>query len=124
MTRDNRKQERFSLNLQAKISYRHSDDQLPVIGTVAANISSGGAFLKTTHPFPMAAKVQIEFLLSLEDVKRLKFILSLESLKKCTGKHLWVTATAIVIRRQEDGIGLIFDTNYQFTPMRPPHLEE
>lgn len=120
MSSDKRNQERFSLNLQAKISYRHSDDQLPVIDTVAANISSGGAFLKTAHPFPMAAKVQVEFLLSFEDVKRLKFILSVDSLKKCIGQNLWVTATAIVIRRQEDGVGIIFDTNYQFTPLRPP----
>lgn len=120
MSSDKRNQERFSLNLQAKISYRHSDDQLPVIDTVTANISSGGAFLKTAHPFPMAAKVQVEFLLSFEDVKRLKFILSVDSLKKCIGQNLWVTATAIVIRRQEDGVGIIFDTNYQFTPLRPP----
>lgn len=124
MSSNKRSQERFSLDLQAKISYRHSDDQSPMIDTVAANISAGGAFLKTTHPFPMAAKVRVEFHLSFDDVKRLKFILSVESLKKCTGKNLWVTATAIVIRRQADGVGIIFDTNYQFTPMRPPQPKE
>jgi PilZ domain len=124
MPSDKRIQERFSLNLQARISYRHSEDQLPVIDTVAANISSGGAFLRTSHPFPMAAKVQVEFLVSFDDLKRLKFILSVESLKNLTGKHLWVSATAIVIRREADGIGIIFDTDYQFTPMRPVHPEE
>jgi hypothetical protein len=117
-------QERFSLNLQAKISYRHSEDQLPVIDTVAANISAGGAFLKTSHPFPMAAKVRVEFFLSFDDVKRLKFILSMESLRNLTGKSLWVSATAIVIRRETDGVGIIFDTDYQFTPMRPPQSKE
>lgn len=124
MPSDKRIQERFSLNLQARISYRHSEDQLPVIDTVAGNISSGGAFLRTSHPFPMAAKVQVEFLVSFDDLKRLKFILSVESLKNLTGKHLWVSATAIVIRREADGIGIIFDTDYQFTPMRPVHPEE
>ena len=124
MPSDKRIQERFSLNLQARISYRHSENQLPVIDTVAANISSGGAFLRTSHPFPMAAKVQVEFLVSFDDLKRLKFILSVESLKNLTGKHLWVSATAIVIRREADGIGIIFDTDYQFTPMRPVHPEE
>ena len=111
MPSDKRIQERFSLNLQARISYRHSEDQLPVIDTVAANISSGGAYLRTSHPFPMAAKVQVEFLVSFDDLKRLKFILSVESLKNLTGKHLWVSATAIVIRREADGIGIIFDTD-------------
>jgi hypothetical protein len=124
MPSDKRAQERFSLNLQARISYRHSPDQLPVIDTVAANISAGGAFLTTSHPFPLAAKVRVEFLVSIEDLKRLKFILSMESLKNLAGNHLWVNATAIVIRREAYGIGIIFDTDYQFTPMRPPHPEE
>lgn len=124
MPSDKRTRERFSLNLQARISYRHSTDQLPVIDTVAANISAGGAFLQTSHPFPMAAKVKVEFLLGFDDVKRLKFILSVESLKNLTGKNLWVSATAIVIRRETDGVGIIFDTDYQFTPMRPPHPGE
>ncbi len=124
MPSDKRTQERFSLNLQARISYRHREDQMPVIDTVAANISAGGAFLQTSHPFPMAAKVKVEFLLSFDDVKRLKFILSMESLKNLTGKNLWVSATAIVIRREVDGVGIIFDTDYQFTPMRPPHPAE
>jgi hypothetical protein len=124
MPSDKRTRERFSLNLQARISYRHSDNQLPVLDTVAANISAGGAFLRTSHPYPLAAKVKVEFLLSFDDVKRLKFILSVESLKNLTGKNLWVSATAIVIRLEADGVGIIFDTDYQFTPMRPPHPEE
>ena len=124
MSNEKRAQERFSLNLQARISYRHSEDQLPIIDTVAANISSGGAFLKTSHPFPMAAKVRVEFFLSFDDVKRLKFILSVESLKNLSGTSTWVSATAIVIRREADGVGIIFDTDYQFTPMRPPHPED
>jgi hypothetical protein len=119
MPTEQRSQERFSLNLQAKISYRHSADQLPIIDTVAANISSGGAFLTTSHPFPLAAKVQVEFYLSCDDLRRLKFILSTESLKNLTGKNLWVSATAIIIRREVDGVGIIFDTDYQFTPLRP-----
>ncbi|MFH0782709.1 MAG: PilZ domain-containing protein [Pseudomonadota bacterium] len=124
MPSDKRTQERFSLNRQARISYRHSEDQLPVIDTVTANISSGGAFLVTPHPFPLAAKVQVEFLLSFEDFNRLKFILSLESLKNFTGKNFWVSTTAIVIRREADGVGIIFDNNYQLTPMRPPQQKK
>ena len=124
MSIDKRSQERFSRNIQARITYRHHAEQMPVIDTVTANISSGGAFLETTHPFPLAAKVKIEFLLDFDDIKRLKFILSLESLKSLTGKTVWVCATAVVIRKETGGVGIIFDTDYQFTPMRPPHSEE
>ena len=117
MSTNRREQERFSLNLQAKISYRHSKNQSQVIDTVAANISSGGAFLATDHQFPLASKVNIKFYLSVEDLRRLKFILSMESLRQIEGDHTWVNTTGIVIRQREDGIGIIFDTDYQLTPI-------
>ena len=120
MSIERRDQKRFSLNLQAKISYRHVENQSLVIDTVAANISSGGAFLQTAHTFPMAAKVKIEFYLSLADLKRLRFILSMESLRQLTDQKIWVVAHGIVIRRETDGVGIIFDTDYQLTPMQPP----
>ena len=119
MSIERREQKRFSLNLQAKISYRHVEDQPPMIATVAANISSGGAFIKTSHKFPMAAKVKVEFYLNLDELKKLRFILSLESLKKLTGKNIWLSANGIVIRQEDTGVGIIFDTDYQITPMQP-----
>jgi len=118
MSIERRDQKRFSLNLQAKISYRHIEDQSQVFDTVAANISSGGAFIQTAHKFPMAAKVKIEFYVNLADLKRLQFILSMESLRKLTDQNIWVVANGIVIRREEDGVGIIFDTDYQLTPMQ------
>jgi hypothetical protein len=119
MPQEKREQERFTLNLHARISYRHSEEKSPVIETVAANIAAGGAFLKTAHPFPMAAKILVEFFLSVDDLKKLRFILSLESLKQVIGRNLWVRASGIVIRRETDGIGIIFDTDYQLTPIHP-----
>jgi hypothetical protein len=119
MSIERREQQRFSLNLQARISYRHVEDQSPVIDTVAANISSGGAFLRTAHQFPMAAKITVEFYLCVDDLKKLRFILSMESLKKLSDKNIWVCANGIVIRQEKDGVGIIFDTDYQLTPMNP-----
>ena len=119
MSIERREQKRFSLNLQAKISYRHVEDQPPMIDTVAANISSGGAFIQTSHKFPMAAKVKVDFYLNLDELKKLRFILSMESLKQLTGKNIWVSANGIVIRQQDSGVGIIFDTDYQITPMKP-----
>ena len=118
MSTEQRGQERFSLNLQARISYRHMEDESPVFDTVALNISSGGALVKTDHKFPMAAKVKIEFFLGFNDLKKLRFILSRESLQHITGKNIWVSATGIVIRQEGGEVGVIFDTNYQFTPIK------
>ncbi|MDK9705459.1 MAG: PilZ domain-containing protein [Desulforhopalus sp.] len=124
MSIDKRSQERYSRNIRARITYRHQTEEVPVIDTVTANISSGGAFLETAHPFPLAAKIKVEFLLDFDDLKRLKFILSLESLRSLSGKTVWVCATAVVIRREAGGVGIIFDTDYQLTPMCPPHPED
>lgn len=124
MSIDKREQERFSLNLQAKVSYRHTEDQSPVVVTEAANISSGGAFVRTSHNFPMSSKVTIEFYASLDDLKKLKFILSMESLKQLTGEKIWVCASGVVIRQEEDGVAIIFDTDYQLTPMETPSTSE
>lgn len=76
--------------------------------------------MQTGHKFPLAAKIKIEFYLSIEDLKRLRFILSLDSLKQLTSKKIWVSASGIVIRQEPEGLGIIFDTDYQFTPMHSP----
>ena len=119
MSEERREQERFFLNLQAKVTARFTEDSATeVIETLAANISSGGAFLRTEQPLPMASRVQVEFLLSLADLKKLKFILSVQTLRQLTGDQVWVIATGVVIRQEEDGVGVIFDQNYQLTPMQ------
>lgn len=120
MANERRQQERFNLELQARISYsfvREFSDE--AIETVAANISSGGAFLATGSPLPLSSKVQIEFLLGLEDLKKLKFILPLSVLKSFSGDKVWVKATGVVIRQEEGGVAVIFNQNYQVTPLLP-----
>lgn len=120
MSQERREQERFFLNLQARVTSRFTDDAATdSIEMLAANISAGGAFLRTERPMPMASRVQVEFLLSFEDLKKLKFILSVQTLKQLTSQQVWVKATGVVIRQEEGGVGVIFDQNYQFSPMQP-----
>ena len=124
MSRERREQERFSLNLQTKIHYRHKNNTTPVIETVAANISRGGAFLATDHSFPMASKVEIEFLLELKALKQLRFIISMDGLKQLSQGAIWVKITGIVIRKTEEGVGVIFDKDPQLTPLDIAEGEE
>ena len=115
---DRRVQQRFSLDIQAKLSTdANSSGEKITEETMATNISSGGAFVTTNLQIPLASKVYLEFLVDYEQLKMLRFILSLESLKAFTGKKIWVKATGIVIRIEEDGIGIIFDQDYQLSPM-------
>lgn len=122
MSRERREQERFCLNLNARIQYRHHKQAQPTIETVAANISRGGAFLATEHSFPMASKVEIEFLLDLEGVRQLRFILDTEGLKLLSQGSAWVKITGVVIRRTDEGVGIIFDKDPQLTALHssPP----
>lgn len=120
MSKERRLQERFFLDIKARITYRFVNESSKVaLETVAANISSGGAFFKTEHDLPLSSKVFMEFQLSLEDLKKLKFILPMESLRTISGGKVTVCATGVVIRRQEDGIAVIFEQNYQLKPMSP-----
>ena len=117
MNTEQRDRKRFSLNLEAKVVYRRAAKDALTINTVTANISSSGAFLKTLHPFPMASQIQINFYINYEDLKKLKFILSLDSLRRISGGKIWVTTTGVVVRQEDDGVAIIFDTDYQLKPM-------
>jgi hypothetical protein len=117
---ERRLQQRFFLDLRVKITTETEDEgKLLHEETVAANISSGGAFILTNLKLPIASIVQLEFFLAIEDVRKLRFILSVESLRACKGKHVWVKATGVVIRVEEKGVGIVFDTDYQISPMQP-----
>jgi c-di-GMP-binding flagellar brake protein YcgR len=120
-SQERRQQQRFSLDLQVKISSEtKTGEVLFHEEATTANISSSGAFILTDHKLPLAGTVQLEFFLALEDLEKLRFILSVAGLRAaCQGKHVWVKATGVVIRTEEKGVGIIFDTDYQIFPMQP-----
>ncbi|MBM9604029.1 PilZ domain-containing protein [Desulfopila inferna] len=115
---DRRYHERFLLQLQAKLSAAADSAGNPINEvTTAVNISSGGAFLITDIPIPLASRVYLEFLVDYDQLKKLRFILSAGSLKKLGAEKIWVKATGVVIRAEETGLGIIFDQDYQLSPM-------
>lgn len=117
-SKERRLQERFSLQIQVKLSAATDVSGKEVSEEITAtNISAGGAFLETNTQIPLATKVYLEFLVDYEQLKKLRFILSLESLKRFTGKKIWVRATGVVIRLEKNGLGIIFDQDYQLSPM-------
>jgi c-di-GMP-binding flagellar brake protein YcgR len=121
--KERRLHERFSIQIQAKMTAETLSGKTPMMEFLTADISAGGAFIKTEHPLPLVSKVRLEFLLSLEDLQTLRFVLSLETLKSWKGKRVWVSASGIVTRSAEDGMGIMFDENYQISPMDIPEDE-
>ncbi len=118
--RERRVHERFSMQVQTKMTAETLSGKTPMMEFLTANISASGAFIETDHPLPLVSKVRLEFLLSLEDLQNLRFVLSLETLKAWKGKRVWVSASGIVARSEESGMGIIFDENYQISPMDTP----
>jgi len=115
---DRRYHERFFLQLQAKLSAAADNTGNPISeAATAVNISSGGAFLITDIQIPLASKVYLEFLVDYDQLKKLRFILSADSLKRLGAGKIWVKATGVVIRIEETGLGIIFDQDYQLSPM-------
>jgi len=118
--KERRTHERFSIQIQTKMTAETLSGKTPMMEFLTADISAGGAFIRTDHPLPLVSKVRLEFLLSLEDLQTLKFVLSLDTLKAWKGKRVWVSATGIVTRSVSDGMGIMFDENYQISPMDTP----
>jgi c-di-GMP-binding flagellar brake protein YcgR len=120
---ERRDQERFSLSLQTRVMAESGTGSTPLLEFVTGDISAGGAFIATSRPLPIASKVRLEFFLSLEELASLRFILARESLKVWQGERAWVTATGVVIRVDQEGAAVIFDQNYQISPIRISETE-
>lgn len=114
---ERRVHKRHSLQIQIKMTAETLSGKTPLMEFLSANVSAGGAFVETEKPLPLASKVRLDFLFSLEDLQMLKFILSLETLKSWKGTRLWIRATGIVVRHEPNGMGIMFDENYQIIPM-------
>ena len=115
---ERREQERFSLRLQTRIMAESGTGSTPLFELVTADISASGAFIATRRPLPIASKVRMECFISLAELARLRFVVARESLKGWQGERAWVTATGVVIRAEKEGVAVIFDQNYQISPIR------
>ena len=115
---EQRLHERFSMQLPVRVAVIGSAGTGSFSELITANISSGGAFIITDTPVPIASRLAMEFLISFVDLKKLRFILSFDSLRRCAGRPAWVKATGVVIRHQETGMAVIFDDDYQLSPMK------
>lgn len=121
---ERRLKERFELQIQAKLSTDADTSEVVISEEVTAtNISSGGAFLETSRKIPLASRVKLEFFVNLEQLKKLRFILALDTLKNLSGDTIWIKASGVVIRQEKDGVGIIFNEDYQLSPMQSSDSE-
>ena len=100
-----RKMERFSLELPAKISVVGEKDEPASLDAITSDISAGGAFFHTDQPLPVGTEMQVDL------------VLSLDELKKIEGKRASIKVKGAVIRIEGKGMAISFDKKYQISPL-------
>lgn len=100
---EKRKFERFNHKFPALIQRGNGNRSRPQ-QFYTSNISSMGAFFKTSHPLEKGTKVKIEI------------ILENHTLKKLTGSQCHIRVQATVIRREPEGMAVNF-TCHKIMPM-------
>jgi len=101
--KDKRRLERFDLKMPATIQSMTSDQEKRLLDLLTSNISSGGAFFHTTQPLPEGARVNIDLVLPLDNLKKLK--------DDC--KQAYIKVTGRVLRCESEGMAILFDKDYQ-----------
>jgi hypothetical protein len=98
-----RKMERFSLEIPAHISFDDEYGQEKKFSLVTNDVCAGGAFLKTEKPLPIGTEVKIDLVLPLESLRRLE------------GKKARIEVSGAVIRIDENGMAISFNSNYRIS---------
>jgi hypothetical protein len=102
---ERRKMERFSLQLLARVSVRGEGEGQHDIELLTKNISAGGAFIQTPGSLPIGTRLNIEVLLPIGEIKKVK------------GEMALIKVTGSVIRIDEKGMAISFDEDYQILPL-------
>ncbi len=103
---ENRRLERFGLELPAKIEIRkRSTKETEIMNLFTGNVCAGGAFFHTDKPLPVGTQVKIDL------------ILPLEKLKKIKGKNACIKVDGKVLRSDENGMAVRFNKRYKIIPL-------
>lgn len=100
---DERKEERFTLELTATISMHGVENDDASIELQTSDVSAGGAFFNTVQPLPIGTEVKIDMIIPLDKLKKLK------------GKRAKIEVAGAVIRSDEKGMAISFGKNYQIS---------
>ena len=98
---DERKLERFTLELVANISVSGEQDEHQSLKFNTSDISAGGAFFNTEQPLPIGTEIKLDMILPLDKLKKLK------------GKQAKIEVSGAVVRTNQEGMAVSFKKDYQ-----------
>jgi len=100
---ERRRAERYDLQFPAKIYVQGRETPLNLF---TRDISSRGAFFCTEYPLQTGVRVVLEIVIENETLKRL------------SGHESCVKITGYVIRKDSDGMAVVFDGHEEIMPLR------
>ena len=113
---NNRRSERYSLELNAKIvvSGVQEDNIQPHMTSKTVDINSGGAFFKTGSPLPVGSEVDIELHLPLDQLKTMK------------GDKVRIKVSGEVVRAIQQGMAVSFSEDFNISKVadEPPSAQD
>jgi len=104
---EQRKCERFNLNIPAKIETVISGEakDKETINLLTKDICSGGAFFHSAQTLPEGTEVKVDF------------VLDINKLKKLTENRAYIKIKGKVLRSGSEGMAICFHNNYKITPI-------
>ncbi len=99
-----RTMERFELQLPTRLSAT-GEPGLEPVELVTTDICAGGAFFHTEQPLAVGTEVEIEMILSLMELKKIK------------GNKALIRVKGTVVRDDEHGMAVCFDHKHQIAPL-------
>ena len=104
---ERRKLERFELHSPTRVLLESGAKRKDEYELTTRDVSSGGAFLYASQPLPEGAKVRMEFMISVD------------ALRKIAGEkgRASVRVRGTVIRSTQDGIAVRFESSYKITAL-------
>ena len=103
--RNQRKIERFDLELPATIELLDVDQERKVYNLLTKNVCSGGAYFYTPQPLPEGTQVKIDLVLPLDKFKKLQD----------EHKQAYIKVTGKVLLSESEGMAICFDKDFQIT---------
>ena len=101
---DKRKKERFSLQLPALLTPVREKTCAP-IELLTGDVCDGGAYFHIDQPLGVGTKVEVEL------------IVSIEELKKLDGKLAHIKVSGSVIRKDSRGMAVSFGKKYKISSL-------
>jgi hypothetical protein len=105
--REKRKVERFDLHIDAMLNFQYESRVAKEIKLRSRDISCDGVFLETTNPLPIGTKVDLNLLVSHQEIN-----------SHLKNEKTNISTSGKVVRANEEGMVIEFDKTHKVSQLK------